>query len=187
MLFKVTTNDIREDNDNIDAVPEFVPCSSRELKYIFLTYDYDTPLKQLEYDKRRERAAEMAGYKMETGKAKRLDKTGRNLLNGKYPHVEAAIERFKGIRRDIDREVLESYNMQLEQFIEKAASPKKDNKDWDIAIKINKELPKLLSQRKEIMDTLNLRADFADNQEEEEVKRNLSTLDQFNQSQIDGK
>lgn len=183
MLFKVTSNDIRVDNDNIDAVPEFEKCTSRELKFVFLAYDYDTPLKQLEFDKRRERAAEMAGYHMEKG-GKRLDKTGRNLLNGKHPHVEEAIGRFKQIRRDLDREVLESYDRQLEQFIEKAAEPKEDNKDWDLAIKINKELPRLLGQRKELLDLLNLRGDFKEDEEEEDVKQSLSTLDQVNQELI---
>lgn len=186
MLFKVTSRDIREDNDNIDAVPEFEVCTSRELKYIFLTHDYDTPLNQLPFEQRKERAAEMAGYHVEGG-GSRLDKTGRNLLNGKYPHVEVAAKRFKQIIRDLDKEVLESYDTQLEQFIEKAAEPKNDNKDWDLAIKINKELPKLLEQRKALLDLLNLRGDFKETLVDSETKEELSTLDQVNQREIDGK
>lgn len=187
MLFKVTSRDIREDNDNIDAVPEFEVCTSRELKYVFLTHDYDTPLAQLALEERRARAAEMAGYHTEGG-GKRLDKTGRKLLNGGYPHVEAAIERFRQIRRDLDREVLESYDIQLEQFIRKAAEPKTENRDWDLAIKINEKLPKLLEQRKALLDLLNLRGDFKEEATNDvEEKLQLSTIDQVNQEEIDGK
>lgn len=186
MLFKVTKRDIREDNSNIDAIPEFEVCTSRELKYVFLVYDYDTPLYQLGMEERKMRAAEMAGYHVEGG-GKRLDKTGRNLLNGKYPHVEAAVKRFKQIRRDLDREVLESYDTQLEQFIQKAAEPKTDNRDWDLALKINKELPKLLEQRRALLDLLNLRGEFKEEEENTaEDKLQLSTLDQVNQDILDG-
>lgn len=186
MLYKVTSADIREDNDNVDAIPEFEVCTSRELKFVFLTYDYNTPLWQLDFETKRVRAAEMAGYHVEKS-GKRLDKTGRALLNGKYPHVEAAISRFKSIRRDLDREVLESYDNQLEQFIQKAAEPKTEDKDWALALKINAALPKLLEQRKALLDLLNLRGDFNEDTVEGEGINELSTLDQVNQEAQDAK
>lgn len=159
MIYKVTQKDIREDNDNIDAIEAFVTCTSRELKYVFLTYDFGTPFKQQAFKDRRFKAAIEAGYKMEQTRDY-PDKTTRKLLNKAFPHVEAAIVAFKGIRRDIDREALESYDIQLEEMNAFLQREKITDKDWDIAIKIVDKMPKFLKTRKDLIDLLDLRADF---------------------------
>ena len=115
MLYKITDKDIREDNDNIDATPAFVPLKSKQLKYIFLVYDFDTPLKQLSLKDRKEQAAENAGYKREN--AKRMDKNARDLMNSKIKAVEAAIPVFKGQLVDLDREALETFDINLRNYM----------------------------------------------------------------------
>ena len=146
MIFRLTQKDIREDNDNIDIVPEFAKCTSRELKYISLVYDYDTPLFQLLPDDRKEQAAEMAGYQRES--AKRMDKSARIVMNGERASVQAAVPVFKGMQRDLDKETLMAFDRQIQQFINKTGEDKKDNKDWDTSIKILKELSMFLLQTK---------------------------------------
>lgn len=159
MIYKVTQKDIRETNDDIDSIAAFAQCSNRELKFVFLAYDFDTPFRQLSFENRRMKAALESGYRMEKTRDY-PDKTTRKLLNGGYPKVESAIEAFKGLRRDVDRETLDSYNTQLEQFVEYSKQPKESHKDWEVAMKINKGIFELLKLRKAIVELLDLRADF---------------------------
>jgi len=191
MLYKLTTKDVREDNDNIDCIPEFEPLSSREFKYIALVYDYDTPLRNLKLEDRKERGCELSGYKRES--PKRMDKSARKIMgaNGGLKHVEKAIPVYKSLQRDIDREALMAYDNQLQQFIDKAAEPKSEDNDWKLAITINKELPKMLQMRADIKGRLDLRVDFESatlgvEEEKEEGVEELSALDRRNQAKIDG-
>jgi len=185
MLYRLTQKDVREDNDNIDIVPEFADLSSRELKFICLVYDYETPLWQLNLEDRTEKAAEMAGYKRES--AKRMDKDARAVMGGKIKRVEAAIPVFRSMQRDIDRETLMAFDSQIEQFIAKTSEKKVENKDWDVAMKILKELPKLLAMRKEIKDMLTLRVDLDPTLgvEKNTEDDDLSTLDKYNARRIE--
>lgn len=176
MLVKITDKDIREDNDWIDAIPAFRPLTSKQLKYIALTYDFDTPLKQLSLQDRKEQAAENAGYSREN--AKRMDKNARNLMNGKVESVEEAIPVYKGMLRDIDREALEAYDTNLENYMEQMKKKPDSKEDWDINTKVTAQYEKLLIGRKRIMENLNLRADFVE-EEKETDERSLSTLDKY--------
>ena len=159
MIYKVTQKDIREDNPSIDAIEAFAACTSRELKYVVLTYDYDSPFKELSFEDRANKAAREAGYHVEKGRD-RLDKTGRKLLAGGFPRVEEAIFAFKGIRRDLDRETLEAYDIQLEEINQFLKKKKETDKEWDITAKLMNYLPKLLAARKNVIDLLNLKPDY---------------------------
>ena len=187
MIYKVTQKDIRETNDNIDAIAAFAVCTSRELKYVFLTYDFDTPFRQLNFEDRRLKAALEAGYRMEKTRDY-PDKTTRKVLNGGYPKVEDAIMAFKGLRRDVDRETLDSYNTQLEQFIEYSKQPKESHKDWEVAMKINKGIFELLKLRNEIIETWDLRADFNEELvgkvESAEAPKEISALSKRNEKRL---
>jgi hypothetical protein len=161
MIYIVSQRDIREDNDNIDAIEAFSRCTSRELKYVFLTYDFGTPFKQQDFETRRFKAAIEAGYRMEKTRDY-PDKTTRKVLNGGFPNVEAAIVAFKEIRRDLDREALEAYDIQLEEMNEMLRTKKTSDKEWDIAIKLVDKMTKFHKTRREMIDLLDLRADFKD-------------------------
>lgn len=177
MLFKVTDRDIREDNDGIDAIPAFRPLTSKQLKYIFLTYDFDTPLKQLSLQDRKEQAAEMAGYSRED--AKRMGKTARSLMSGKVKAVEEAIPVFKSLLRDLDREALEAYDTNLENYMAQMKIKPTTKEEWDINTKVTAQYEKLLIGRKRILENLNLRADFMEDQKEDVDEGTLSTLDKY--------
>ena len=180
MLFKITEADIRKDNPNIDAIPAFRDLTSKELKFLFLVYDFDTPLKQLSLNDRKEQAAENAGYAREN--EKRLHKDGRNIIAGKIKRVEEAVPVFKGMLRDIDREALEAYDTNLENYMTQMRIKPSTKEEWDINTKITAQYEKLIIGRKRIIENLNLRADYM---EEETVdEQELSTLDKWNEKKM---
>ena len=181
MLFRVTQKPVREDNPELLAISEFMPCSDRELKWIFLVYDFKTPYRQLSLPDRKEQSCEQVGYKRES--PKRMDKSARNIMLPKLqekhlPHIAPAIAAFKAMQRDLDLEALEAYDINLEHYIEQMRKPKVKKEDWDLNLKIVKEYQKLLIGRKQIKEQLDLRGNF---EEEEEVdpkdKKVLSALD----------
>ena len=183
MLYKIDRGDIRESNDNIDSTPAFVSLTSRELKYIFLVYDFESPLRQLSLKDRQEQSAENAGYKREN--AKRLDANARKLIGGKIKKVQDAIPVFKGQLHDLDREALEVFDTNLKHYMAQMKLKPESKEDWDINIKVTDKYEKLLISRKRIIENLNLRADYVE--EEESVEEGeLSTLDKVNEKIING-
>ena len=182
MLFKISQKPIREDNDSIDAIKEFSVLSDREMKYICLVYDYETPFKQYGINDRKELACEAAGYKRES--PKRLDKSARAIMNGKIENVEIAIPVYKSLIRDLDRELLISYDLQVEQFIEKASQPKSSDSDYKLAAMLNEKLIKMLALRDQIKEKLSLRAGFEEDEKDDVEDVPLSTLDKINEAKI---
>lgn len=180
MLYKVSTKDVREDNNNIDATPAFTVLTSKQLKYIFLTYDFDTPLRQLSLVDRKEQAAQNAGYARED--ATRMGKAARSIMAGKDKKVEVGIIAFKRQLVDLDREALVAYDSNLRDYIDKMKQPKLSKEDWDLNLKIVANYEKLLIARKKIVEQLNLRAD--DFIMEEVTDQELSTLDMVNEKLI---
>ena len=181
MLFKISPEDIRKDNPNIDAIPAFRDLTNKELKFLFLVYDFDTPLKQLSLADRKEQAAENAGYTREN--EKRLNKDGRSIIGGKVKRVEAAVPVFKSMLRDIDREALEAYDTNLENYMTQMRIKPTTKEEWDINTKITAQYEKLIIGRKRIIENLNLRADYMDGEESVE-EQELSTLDKWNEKKI---
>ena len=183
MLFNVTQRPVREDNPELLAIKEFEPLSDRELKWIFLVYDFKNPYRQLSLPDRKEQVCEQVGYKRES--AKRMDKSARNIMLPKLqeknlPHIAPAIAVFKKMQRDLDLEAMQAYDTNLEHFIKKLKEPKEKKEDWDLIVKLVPQYEKLLIGRKRIKENLDLRGGFEE--EHEEAKDNgkvLSTLDKF--------
>ena len=192
MLYKLTTKDIREDNDNIDVIPEFAKLSSRELKYIALVYDFDTPLGQLKLEDRKERACELSGYKRES--PSRMDKTARKIMgaNGGLPTVNKAIPVYNSLQRDLNKEALIAFDNNLSDWIIKISESKKeyDKYDWATNAKLTKEYKNMLEDRKVILEIIGNRVDFDSPTlgvvEDKEGEEELSALDKRNQLKIDG-
>ena len=181
MLFLVTKNDVRADNPELLAIQEFMPLSDRELKFIFLVYDFKTPYRQLSLPDRKEQSAEQVGYKRES--PKRMDKSARNIMlpqlqEKNLPHIAPAIAAFKHMQRDLDREAMEAYDVNLEHFMVKLKEPKQNEKDWILIAKLVPQYEKLLVGRKRIKEQLDLRGGFEEEDQDEkgEVKK-LSALD----------
>lgn len=181
MLFKVTKEDIFKDNPELLAVEAFAKCTDRQLKYVFLTYDYKSPLRMMEINARKEKALKMAGYKMEKD-GSRLDRNARKVLSGNVVNINTAIKEFMEVQRDVDREALLAIESQVEQIVQLAAKKNKELKELEMSVKLIKELPRLAETKKELIKILDIR-DTAQVEEEDTStvqESQLSTLDRLN-------
>jgi hypothetical protein len=182
MLFKISKKPLIEENPELKAIPEFADLSDRQLRYIFLVYDYKTPLRQMPLEKRKEEAAKTVGYKYEAD-GKRLDRNARNLIAGKVVSVENAIIKFLNIQRDEDRESLMAIDSQITQIKDFIKKPGKEAGELEKSVKLAKELPALYEVRNQLKAILNLREEEKE-QQPEEFKRELSAIDKFNLKRI---
>jgi hypothetical protein len=113
----------------------------------------------------------IAGWPME---GKRLDKNGRNFVDGKVKSIEVAIAKYKEIQFDKDKETLAGIDRQIHEIMEivkedkiKAATKVTVSKDGnrtefvdqelryklvDAATKMAKTLPDLYKSKKEMID-----------------------------------
>ena len=74
-----------------------------------------------------------------------------------------------------------SYDLQLIEFQRKSAEKKNTDADWKLAIAINKALPDLLKQRREVVKLLELNEDeFIEDEDNHAKKVELSMLDLVN-------
>jgi len=121
MLFKVlsTFKDAPEKeffvvNPGADAIHEFSILTTRQMFFVCLVADRDpdSPLRTLPETVRRQKAAEIAGYKFEGG---RLDKNGRNAVDKKVPNIEKAIAKFTEIQYDSDQASLDAIEAQIQE------------------------------------------------------------------------
>src|SRR5690606_23221088 len=97
-------------------IPEFKDRSSNQMIFISLVADRESPLRTIPEDKRRVKAAEIAGY---VGREKdgRYDKNHRNLVEGKVEFVEKAIAKYRELQYDEDQEMLDGINRQIQEIM----------------------------------------------------------------------
>jgi len=176
MLFTVNKKPLLKENPELEAVPEFAACSERELRYIFLVYDYDSPYRNMEFQRRKKECAINAGFKMET--PTKLDKNGRNTINGNIPKVEKAIRKFMELQFDSDKADLAAYDAQLAQFREYFHKNDKSTAELQKAAMMMVKYKELVKARKELQEVLGLRQDEANDTEDN--LEDLSTLDKAN-------
>lgn len=180
MLFKITKEDIFKDNPELNSIEAFSKCTDRQLKYVFYVYDYKSPLRTMETEARKEKAARLAGYKLEKDNT-RLDKNGRSIVGGTVRSVNEAIKEFREIQRDVDREALLAIENQIEEVIKIARKKDLSAKELETSIKLSKELPRLAEIKKELAKILNIRDAIPTEQESDDtiVESQLSTLDRL--------
>lgn len=180
MICKITSNNFWTDNPEFHAIPEFDKMNSKQMKYIALTYDYETPLRKLRIKERKDRAAQIAGFKREKSRANVWEQGARDMINGKNKGVERAIEIYGSLQFNIERETLKAFDEQLSEYISIMNTKNKadDPKLLDQSIKITKELPKFIADRAELIKSLGLEA----NEVEEDSKQTegLSAIDRYN-------
>lgn len=180
MIFKADKNkDFFEQNPEAKALEFLSACSSREAKWICLTYDYHTPLRNIPLEQRKDVAAKMAGFliERETG---RLDKNARNVITGKIEKVNLAMKEFMEIQYDEEQDMLLAYKEQISQAIELMKKKNKNEKEWSLSDKVVKSLPVLLLAKKELEKSLGLREEKSDSVSENQP---LSTLDMFHEDE----
>jgi hypothetical protein len=165
---------VLESNPQFKIFEEFGDCTDRELRYIALVYDYDTPLRSLPLKERKEYAADMSGYKREPGG--RLDKNARTALGGGLPKVQKAIAKYNSLQYDQEKELLNALSVQINQVIDLMKKEDKEDSDWDLIKKLTPELPKMISQKKELEVVIGYREP---DQKDELDDEPLSALDLF--------
>lgn len=174
MIFKVEKDkDFFELNPEVKSMEKMQLCTSRDLKWICLTFDYQTPLRNIPMDQRKEVAAKMAGFRTEKD-TNRLDKNARNVINGKIERINEAVKEFMEIQYDEEQELLIGYKEQISQGIDLMKKKNKSEKEWALSDKVVKSLPTLLSAKKELEKQLGMREERDDSSAENEP---LSTLD----------
>lgn len=179
MTYKVTDNDIFEDNPELKSIEEYKTCTSRQLKYVFLAFDYKGPYRRLPAVDRKRHAAIQAGYKTEKDST-RLDMNARNVVNGNVAAVARATQYFLSTQYDEDRETLAAIKNLIADI--KTLCNKKDKsvQEMEKVVKLAKDLPGLEKTKKELQEIFNMRETH---ETEETIKEDvqLSTLDELNQ------
>lgn len=160
-------------NDGLKAIREFADLTDRQFTAVALYTDYDSPIRKLPDLQRKEQAAIIAGYPME---GKRVDKNGRNFVDGKVGSMERAIKKYKEIQYDRDRETLAGIDRQIHEIMEivkedknQAATKVNVSREGtrtevvdhelryklvEAATKMAKNLPDLYKTRKEMIDLM---------------------------------
>lgn len=178
MIVKVSNKDVFKDNPWLETIDGLKQCTSKQIKYVALCYDYQSPFKNMSFENRREEALSAAGYKKDAPDTKKVYKQTNKKL-------ERAIEIYSNMQRDFELDLLRSYDSQLMQFVELFNKKDKDTRQYSNALRIMKELPALVKQRKEIIDSLNLRGvdeKFSFGKELDDdgtSSKQLSALDEF--------
>ena len=99
MIYKIEKDkSVFESNPGLELNPIFMECSDKELKYVFLLYDIDSPYAKMSFDERKKRAAISAGFKMNAAGTS-FDRTAKLILDGKSKRVNNAIREFNDIQR----------------------------------------------------------------------------------------
>lgn len=165
-----------EMNPGSKAIEQFNKCTSRQMFFVCLVADRDpdSPLRSLPEIKRRTKAAEVAGWPMDSD-GKRLDKNGRNLVNGNVQTVEDAIREYRAMQYDEQRDMLDATDTQIQEAIYMMKTPKEDfckitekktNKNTGEVIETTRIDGKLLIQM--IKDAMKLGAGLAELKETKE-------------------
>ena len=166
MIFKVTAKSVREDNDSIDAIPEFRLINDTGLKAIFLYYDYDSPFSKVYVKDRWNKVFKALGYNGEADGLLAMQKAHKKKW-------DIAIDTFNSLQVDVEKEMLQSYTEQLAQWIELMKKKDKSDKENDFCLKLTKEMGNLIRDKRELEKLISGRDVKV---ESPDVKRSLPSI-----------
>lgn len=152
--FKLTNNDVFQDNPEFAAIPEFNRLTPRQMRYVMLVDWYGSPLRLMKLEARKLRAAITSEYKMEKD-GKRPDTNTRNLIGGLVGNVEAARKVMADIQHSIEMDIKEALDTQIEEIIMFFKKPDKSPTELEKATKLMTQLPTLLETKRKILELLN--------------------------------
>jgi hypothetical protein len=118
-------------------------------------------------------------FRMETG-GKRPDKYAREMMSGKITKVQHAIKAFMALQPDKEKELAKALDSQLEEIQKFLTRPKETEGEWRIAVQLLEKMPKILKDRKEVLDILQLREELNTDSGMADIEEPLSELEQFN-------
>lgn len=152
--FKISDKSFFEDNPECKAIKIFRDIGDEAMKYIALTYAYNTPLKNIDLMERKVQAmAECGIKKTPTGRPSKLE---TDLLECRTDDVIAVRDKFLELQYNDALDTYESYEIQLAEFRAFMKKPNKDEKELGRALAISKALPDFLESKKTIAESLNL-------------------------------
>jgi hypothetical protein len=177
MIFKISKDkDFFDENPSALWIKEFKDCSSEEMKYVVLCYSYDSPFRTLPSEQKKIKSLDAIGIsRMASGK---FPKEYVDIMENKIQRVRNAILKLRDITRDEDKETLEAYDEQLDQFRALMRKRDKSDKEMDQAMKISKEFPSFLENRQRVKEILDIRDDSSQ-QGLEQQSEEFSTVEDF--------
>lgn len=152
MYYKlIAGQDFFELNPGLRVVPAFKDLTDMQMKYICLVCDpsHDNPVRTLQGKTKREKAAVLAGYKLETD-GKRLAKQGREIVDGKNRNIEAGIVNFKALHYDEKTDTYESINNQIGQIRDFLKSKQEDPIQLKRGLLLGAQLPELVEAKQKL-------------------------------------
>jgi len=187
MQYKIVAGkSIFDTEPGLKAIKAFAQCTDKELKFLFLAYDYETPFRKLPKDQRLKQAAVEAGYSYESGTAY-LRKDGRDAISFKSKLLRDARDYFMDEIQavDLDREMLDAYNEQIGQHNEFLRRRDKKPSEIKLAMEVQQKLPDIVEKRNKLAELVGFKNEFA--AEIEREKKQMSTLDKINIEKTKGK
>ncbi len=154
----VAGEDIFDLNPGLRAVPVFKDMTDMQMKFVCFVCDpsFDNPVRTLIGRIRRERSAELAGYKLESSQ-KRLEKNGRDVVAGNVPSLENAIAEFKRLHYDEKTDTYETLSNQIGEIQDFMKSRKGgDAKKLKAALDLGVKLPALVEAKQKIEQLLSV-------------------------------
>ena len=186
MLIRLSDKDVFEQNPELKAIPEFKACSDRDMRYIALVYDYESPMRKLPLKERCEKAALRAGFKPEIrdeGAKQRIlvGKLGRDVIAQKPKRIKEAVKAYNELQYDEPMENCRAIQVQIDEY--KRFLLRK-NKDLD-EIKVASRIMKDMKEAVELLEEMKLIYGIVDeNEKDEEEGRSLSLIDRYNSGKI---
>lgn len=181
MLFKIDLDKkIRDLNPEIDIIPALKELSDRTLKYVFLVYDYKSPYRELPIKERKEKVGFLVGFKRETGKQNRFDKNAREIMSGRHPRTERAINAFKDLIYDSDRDTYQAIDDLITNIRDFIRTPDPKGLEMEKKAKLAKEIPSLSQTKKQLAQILEIKdKEYSD--EDDTGQEEISTLEMIHE------
>lgn len=155
MIYKlIQGKDPFELNPGLRVIPEFDTLSPHQMFFVCLVADpsHDNPLRSLIGRPKRDQAAKIAGYKMESD-GKRLDKNGRMAAMGQIKSIETAIEKFKELHHNPKQKSIDVIRKQIGEIRDFLESDKEgDVKKLKAAMEFGVKLPDLETALEKLQD-----------------------------------
>jgi len=180
MVFKITRKDDFFDvNPSAALINEFTEVQSRNMKYIALVFDYDSPLRNLSIEERKIKALNMLEFP--TKKDGDWTKPGYDVMNLADARLIDAVHAYKKLMSDPDKSTLVAYKKQLEECQRFMSRRDKTATEMRVALGMRTEMDGLREAIKKLEADLTLR-DQKDAivDEKESSETSLSLVEQLN-------
>jgi len=150
MIFKVVAGKpVRETNNNIDAVPEFLGVDDDALKYVFLMWDYDSPYSRLSFDIRKPNVLVAIGLSS--------DKQVIDFFTSNASDITKAMEAFEKMQYSVDHDTIIAMKNQIEQWNKIMKKEKQSDSELNLIQKVFGKIPEYMQHIKALEEIVGYR------------------------------